>query len=1087
MSYESRYQKLNVAQKAAVDTIDGPLMVIAGPGTGKTELLSMRAATILKQTDTLPQNILCLTFTESGANAMRKRLHDIIGSDAYKVAIHTFHSFGSDIIGRYGEYFYNGAAFSPASDGVIYDILEEIFESLDHANPLSSRMNDEFTYLRDAMSIISELKRNSLTSDELLSILADDERILDSCEREFSRIFADRITKTTTLVSLSEVAQQVALIERRILPPTVTPLANVLALDLSHAVDAATNDNSTKPLTAWRNKWFEKNSDNEFIFKDRKRMTRLRALAAIYYQYQRELQSRELYDYDDMILNVVHALEVNNDLRFNLQEQYLYIMVDEFQDTNLAQIRMLQNLTNSPSNEGAPNLMIVGDDDQAIYSFQGAEISNIEQFSMRYETLTRIVLTENYRSSQRILDSARSVITKAENRLETHGSFDINKSLLAKNEPKQTSVALHIAEDTSDERYWIAKEIRKRLDAGEQASEIAVLARRHSELLDLLPFLQSEGIVVNYERRENILENDIVAQLELLSRILVYLSRGDIASANARLPELLAHPAWQITPSQLWQLSLDATKARISWLEAMERSEDEALHTIHRWLTTQASACLITPLEAMIDTIMSTTDTTPGYMQYYFSDEMRETSPEKYVAFIDALRTIRDNVRTYTSSKQPKLSDLLEFIDTQRQLGSPLLSIKQPNTSDRVHLMTAHKAKGLEFDTVYVMGSVDSAWGQRVRVRSRLISYPENLPFAPAGDTYDERLRLYFVAMTRARQTLILTASKNDSSKSLERASFLDEINNVAPISHDAQHESTISKVAWYTPLLPNTDDDTLKTLLEPTLASYKLSATHFNAYLDVAGDGAAMFILNQLLRFPKAMSPSAAYGSAIHKALQIAHIHMQAKDVQLPVEDVLQSFEASLSTFSLNERDHEHFLRRGSDQLAVFLDQMYDSFSSSQWAEVNFSSQHVMLEDTAHLTGALDLMEVDEVAKTITVVDYKTGKPSLSWKGKTEFEKIKLHRYRQQLYFYKLLVEHSRDYAGYTVTHGRLQFVEPTADGIVVSLELEFEPEEVQRTTSLILAVWKNIQSLTMPETDAFSPDYAGILDFEASLLTDS
>ena len=117
--FKTRYNKLNSAQKKAVDTIDGPLLVVAGPGTGKTELLSMRAANILRATDTLPENILCLTFTDSGANAMRARLASIIGTDAYKVAIQTFHSFGTEIINHHSEYFYRGADFSRSSITII--------------------------------------------------------------------------------------------------------------------------------------------------------------------------------------------------------------------------------------------------------------------------------------------------------------------------------------------------------------------------------------------------------------------------------------------------------------------------------------------------------------------------------------------------------------------------------------------------------------------------------------------------------------------------------------------------------------------------------------------------------------------------------------------------------------------------------------------------------------------------------------------------------------------------------------------------------------------------------------------------------
>ena len=157
--FETRYRALNAAQKQAVDTTEGPLMVVAGPGTGKTELLSMRVANILRTADVLPQNILCLTYTESGAYAMRERLAGLIGADAYKVAIHTFHSFGSEIINRNAEYFYHGAYFRPADELSSYEILRSIFEKLPHNNQLASKMNDEFTYLRDTQTAISDLKR----------------------------------------------------------------------------------------------------------------------------------------------------------------------------------------------------------------------------------------------------------------------------------------------------------------------------------------------------------------------------------------------------------------------------------------------------------------------------------------------------------------------------------------------------------------------------------------------------------------------------------------------------------------------------------------------------------------------------------------------------------------------------------------------------------------------------------------------------------------------------------------------------------------------------------------------------------------
>ncbi len=284
MDFTARYKKLNARQKQAVDHIDGPLMVVAGPGTGKTELLSMRVANILAKTDVLAENILCLTFTESGATAMRERLSEIIGRDAYKVAIHTFHSFGSEVINRYSEYFYHGADFRPADELASYEIVKSIFDSLDYNNPLASKLDGEYVHIRDTLQAISELKKSGLTNEELLQILDNNDLVLDSIESDLAEIFATRISSATTEM-LAPISEKMAVQEIPKLPPGVAPLANVMALSLAHAIDEAHQSASTKPITAWKNAWLEKNEAGEFIFKDRKRSAKLRAVSYVYYLY----------------------------------------------------------------------------------------------------------------------------------------------------------------------------------------------------------------------------------------------------------------------------------------------------------------------------------------------------------------------------------------------------------------------------------------------------------------------------------------------------------------------------------------------------------------------------------------------------------------------------------------------------------------------------------------------------------------------------------------------------------------------------------------------------------------------------------
>jgi DNA helicase-2/ATP-dependent DNA helicase PcrA len=1085
MGFESRYKQLNEQQKQAVDTIDGPVMIVAGPGTGKTELLSVRIANILNKTDTLPQNILCLTFTDSGAQAMRQRLVDIIGKDAYKVAIHTFHSFGSDVINQNREYFYNNAAFEPADELRQYEILRAIFEKLDkNNNPLASMMNGEFTYLSDAKTVISQLKRNSaLTSDELLAVIQQGEESLDTIERLVVPILEQGIKKTTSALLEGVFAQlQTQALDTEPLYG-VAPLIRIITDSLVATLEQARTDHPTKPITAWKNRWFERNDQKQMVGKDRKRLTKLKALSFVYYDYVAAMEKAGLFDYDDMIMQVVHAIEVHEDLKANLQEKYLYFMVDEFQDTNLAQMRILHNLTDNPVNEGSPNILVVGDDDQAVYGFQGADISNILNFSTVYPEAKQIVLTNNYRSGPTILDAARAVIMQGEDRLE-YRFPELNKQLQA-NTTTPDSVQLFQAPAPHSERHWIVNDIKRRIEAGEASSQIAVLARRHAEIQSLLPYFNRYNIPVRYEREDNVLEQAPIVLLEQTARLLIELAKGNHDTVNALLPELLAHPAWGISPLDLWKLSVNAYDAHQSWMSVMETTP--AFVTIHSWLIERAAESVHSPLEPMLDAIIGQTDDYASPLfTYFFATAELESKPEQYLVHLEALRTIRSKLRDYRPGVTLSLKDFVECIDLYRRLGITIGASSYSLASDipAVQLLTAHKSKGLEFNTVYVFNGVDSTWGHTARQRGSTISFPENLPLQPAGNIADERLRLFYVAMTRARHNLLMTFSdRNDGDKATLMADFLLATNVVpesTPAATEAEHVESV-ELAWYQPLVQTTQD--LKTLLAPQLEHFKLSATSFNNFLDVSRGGPQHFLLNNLLHFPSAKAPSASYGTAIHRAMQQAHVHLSATGEQKPLEDILRDFEVALETQRLAPDDFVTYLQKGSDDLSKFIDSHELPFEPSQKAELGFSHQEVVV-DGARLTGSLDMVDIDEPSRQMTVTDYKTGHPSESWSRGDERTKMKLHRYRQQLMFYKILVENSRDYGRYTVTAGQLAFIEPARSGQVIVLKTDFSDEDIERTKMLIRAVCEHITDLRLPSVDDYAPTLEGLKQFEDYLI---
>ncbi len=1091
MDFSKRYAYLNEAQKKAVDIIDGPVIVIAGPGTGKTELLSVRTANILQKTDTLPENILCLTFTDSGANAMRQRLTEIIGKDAYKVAVHTFHSFGVEVINQNGQFFYQGAHFMPADELSSYEIISEIFKQLNYNNPLASKLNDEYTHLSDSLIAISELKKSGLTNDELLAILDENNAVIEKTEQLLSPVFASRISKQTA----TQIKKHIGSIRRsssQTILPTITPLSQILADSLESAIKDSEAENSTKPITAWRNIWFKKNEKGDFILKTRERQVKLRALSFVYEKYLTNMQKSALYDYDDMILRVVHAMGVFNDLRFNLQEKYQYIMVDEFQDTNMAQMRILHNLTNNPVQGDTPNIMVVGDDDQAIYSFQGADVSNIINFRTNYPKSVHITLTENYRSTPDILSGSRDIIIQGKERLENSFS-DIDKQLSANNKDNNHT-KIHEAKTIADERQYIVNDIKKRIESGEKPGDIAVFSRRHSEINSLLPYFSHANIPVNYERRDNVLDVTLIKFLQQLSRLLIDISKGNQSDVNANLPQILAHKSWGIQPSEIWDLSLKAYGTHQLWLEIMAKTP--IFIPIYNWMITTASQINDTPLEHMLDIIIGKPDSLlkekdkkfkSPIFEYYFSTDKLDKNAGEYLLYLESLRTIRAKLRDYQPNQTPTLTTFIDFIELNRKIGSTISVIRRAvQTDDAVNIMTAHKSKGLEFDTVYVTNAVDNVWGQHARTRNRLISYPENLQIAPAGETEDERLRLFYVAITRAKRSLNISYSlTNDSGKETLRAAFL--VDSKWPIQKidepdDLTQLIESTELAWYQPLI-NPISGELNKLLRSDLENYNLSITHLHNFLDVSRGGPATFLMQNLLHFPSAKSPNAAFGTAIHDTLQSTHTHLASTNKKMAIEDIISIFEKNLKNQNMKKDDYSNYLQKGSDALQIFFEKMYGTFKVTQQTEINFSNQHSIVGD-AHLTGKLDMTDIDMINNTMSITDYKTGKPVRNWIGKTEYEKIKLHKYKQQLLFYKLMVENSRDYHKYQNNSGTISFIEPTMSGEIISLDVEYDSDELERFSKLINVVWTHILNLDLPDVSAYEPTYKGILAFEQDLI---
>lgn len=1017
---------------------------------------------------------------------MRERLRQIIGEQAYKVAINTFHGFGVEIINQHREYFFRGSDYQPADELAQYQILHDIFENLERKHLLASQNQGEYVYLSNVRSMISEFKKSGLSVDELRQVITSNQQIMAQISDNIAQVFANKITKAIIEPFASLASQAANLIDEK-LPTGISTYAGGLSLSIAHAVQESAETGKTNAITAWKNSWCTKDGHGVMVLKDSLYVDKLLAVVDLYEIYRTKLDQAKLFDYDDMILSVIQAIEKHPDLKANLTEQFQFIMVDEFQDTNLAQLRLLFSLTDYEK----PNVMAVGDDDQAIFSFQGADVGNIQRFRKQYHDPEIIVLTDNYRSDSSILSVARSVITQGQDRLE-QTIVDLSKELTPWFSHTEAKVAINQCLSEDNERATVTKDIAELVASGTPAESIAILAKQHDELIALLPYLAKANLKVNYERQDNALEHPIILLVEQLARTIMAIRQSDHDLANTYLPELIAHPAWGFEPLDIWRLSLNAYRNRTSWLESMQANT--AFQNFAEWLITLAVTEQSAPIEQQIDQLTGLVEQPDDenfhspLREYFFNSEKLQDDPEAYLSALEALRTIRDQLRNHFDTETPSLADFLSLIDTYRQMKTRLTVTRNRTNHQqgRVNLMTVHKSKGLEFDHIFIIGATDNRWGEKARGRSRLIRYPANLPLQPvAGNTYDERLRLFFVAMTRAKQTLHISFSSTDKAgKPTMIASFLSQQPTAIRTANDELETAIdIVETDWRDRITkPITDN--LSALLAPTLENYKLSATHLNNFLDVSRGGPRTFLINNLLQFPQSMSAKASLGTAVHDTLQYTHNTVRV-DGKLPeTTDLLSQFSMLLEKHRLSSQDYEKWNPYGREILEQFIATKGATFNQDQLAELNFAGQGVIV-DNARLTGKLDLVEIDKTAKTIRVTDYKTGKPSKDWRGSSDYDKIKLHKYRQQLMFYQLLAENSRDYTGYEFTGGVLQFIEPdVATDEIWALEDSFSAEDLDRFRRLVAVVWQKITTLDLPDISSYEPNYKGVIQFEKDLL---
>jgi len=969
--FESKYKQLNPEQKKAVDEIEGPVMVIAGPGTGKTHLLTMRIANILSKTDTPPEAILALTFTESGVASMRRELIDLIGVLAYQVKITTFHSFSNDIIKNYPDYFQEIIGYTNISDVDQVQIIREIIDNteFEKLRPFSR----PYFYIGSIIHAINELKKQGVSPEEF-------SKIIEQEEKEFKK------TK-----------------------------------DIFHEKGR------------YKGKMKGKYKEIE------KHINKNKELSVIYAKYQLMMHKSGFYDYSDMIMQVMSGLKKNKDLLLTLQEQYLYVLVDEHQDTNSAQNKILELLV---SYHDDPNLFIVGDEKQAIFRFQGASIENFLYFKNLYKNVKLITLKSNYRSTQTILNVAHDLNPKI-------------SQLKAEKKYVETPINLCVFPNPSLEEYFLAKNIKELINQGKDPSQIAVLYRVNRDVVLIARMFEKIGIPFVIESDQDVLNDDDIRKL------LTILKAIQKFGSPLEFVELLHIDIFDILPLDIYKLTKLCSK-RINPYDAIqsEKMMKEAgiknikkLQNLYKKLSEWNKAIYNDRAIGAFENIIRES----GFLSYILSRPSAEEKITKLHALFEQIKSFIQN------HKNSNLEQFLKYLNIIQEHNVLIKTRTSGQVSNCVHLMTAHKAKGLEFDYVYIFKAIDGHWSNRRNHEN--IKLPQQVylltkkskPDAFDSSDEDER-NLFYVALTRARKQVFITyAEQNQDNRQQLPCRFIQEIKKEFIQNIDTkkyEQEFNQHKDIEFAPIVLVKPKIKEKEFLNHLFLNQGFSVTALNNYLECPWK----YFYRNLVRIPEFPNKYLTFGTAVHISLKNYFDRLKIKG-DPGKEYLIKRFLQGLSQQPIEQSEYIEMLNKGKKALSEYYNQYYDSWKKNTNIINEFDINGIELDKNILIRGQIDKIEILDDSNNVNVVDYKTGRP----KSRNEIEgntKNSRGDYKRQLVFYNLLLNKFKNNK-YKMKTGEIDFVEPNKNGIYKKERFEISSEEIENIIKQIKKTAKEIINL--------------------------
>jgi len=958
--FTEEIQKLNEQQRQAIVNTGRPMMVIAGPGTGKTQVLSMRIANIL-QGEANVNEILCLTYTDAGAIAMRKRLSSIIGEEAAKITICTFHSFCNMVIQENGNYF-QMHDLEPVSEIEHFKIIQQIIDELPLQSKLIKLKTNTYQWIKP-LKYFYETAKNENWSPKYLKA---------KCEEYLEIMQEDSIYRYKRGEKKGQLKPDFYTEQERI-------LRTLEAIDTIEKHDAL-------------------------------------------------MLKNQRYTFQDMLLWTQKLFEDDEDILMSYQERFQYILVDEYQDTSGIQNALLFQLCNTEK----PNVFVVGDDDQSIYRFQNANVENILNYKKRFqdEDLQEVVLLENYRSSQPIIDAALSLIEKNENRIV---KSELKQIFAGKNNSNTNAAKPNIIEFENEiqESAHIAFEIRDLVTKnGVKPSEIAVLYKNHKYAENIIRCLQALQIEVNVRKRENLLQIPLISQI---FKVMQYVSneiKKPFSSEN-ELFEILHYPFFKNKPLQIakfsaslfekavkerrWRVQLNEIKPKQD-LFSIETSDEDQLYYSFVSLEKLIRKALEQPLQLWFDTLLQELNVISLIFQ----------NPEN-LFLLNAVSTLFDHIKQATAAN-PKLtlSQYLSEIEVMETYGIELSVSKIIGNSNGVQFTTMHSSKGLEYEYVYMIHNEASSWeskqsGMNIKLPSNLFGTLHKAEEEQASE--DEKRRLFYVAMTRAKQQLNISYSVQDlNGKGLSPVSFIQELISNEKVNFAEKKLSTEEIVHFIknifepqvAPVVPLIE----QAYIQQKVENFKLSTTALNNFLQCP----LAFYFNNIIRVPSAKSPIMTFGSIVHNVLNDAYAYFNTQNILPDINFIQQKvdkyFLKHSEVFTAKELSHQkHY--------AMAILQYYHEQVMPKWRKGSLTEFAIETAfDGVPIKGTLD--RIDFYNDTIEIIDYKTGKfKSEKFKPAQSDDETQVGGdYWRQALFYKILLDNF-PHRTWNATGASFEFVE--------------------------------------------------------------